>query len=359
MGIVTLLWIYGGFVLAFGKDEGGVIGCFTDYFALHNVGLVPNAVHAASIPFVFFFLFQLMFCVITVPLISGAFAERLNIKGYVWLLIVWTLLVYIPVCHWVWGGGFLQKIGFVDFARGTVIHTTASFAALASIIFLGKRQLKQKGMKPSNLMAAAIGTGLLWFGWLGFNSGGAFRAGALAATVFANTIVGLASGMVVWMLCAKFVRGKVNFVDVLTGSIAGLATITPCAGYISPSSAVIVGIVAGIICNLAVSLQEHIGWDDALGVWGVHGIVGFTGSILIGLLADRTVNGVGASFHQFLVQAGGVILVAAYSFIITLLILKVLSMLTQIRPSDTVIAKGLDQQLLDETSYDLSVKGGK
>lgn len=359
MGIVTLLWIYGGFGLAFGKDEGGVIGRFTDYFALHNVGLVPNAVHAASIPFVFFFLFQLMFCVITVPLISGAFAERLNIKGYVWLLIVWTLLVYIPVAHWVWGGGFLQKIGFVDFAGGTVIHTTAGFAALASIIFLGKRQLKQKGMKPSNLMAAAIGTGLLWFGWLGFNSGGAFRAGALAATAFANTIIGLASGMVVWMLYAKFVRGKVNFVDVLTGSLAGLATITPCAGYISPSSAVIVGIVAGIICNLAVSLQEHIGWDDAFGVWGVHGIGGFTGSILIGLLADRTVNGVGASFHQFLVQAGGVILVAAYSFIITLLILKVLSMLTQIRPSDTVIAKGLDQQLLDETSYDLSVKGGE
>lgn len=359
MGIVTLLWIYGGFGLAFGKDEGGVIGRFTDYFALHNAGLVPNAVHAASIPFVFFFLFQLMFCVITVPLISGAFAERLNMKGYVWLLIVWTLLVYIPVCHWVWGGGFLQKIGFVDFAGGTVIHTTAGFAALASIIFLGKRQLKQKGMKPSNLMAAAIGTGLLWFGWFGFNSGGAFRAGALAATAFANTIVGLASGMVVWMLYAKFVRGKVNFVDVLTGSIAGLATITPCAGYISPSSAVIVGIVAGIICNLAVSLQEHIGWDDALGVWGTHGIGGFTGSILIGLLADRTVNGVGASFHQFLVQVGGVILVAAYSFIITLLILKVLSMLTQIRPSDTVIAKGLDQQLLDETSYDLSVKGDK
>lgn len=352
VGIVTLLWIYGGFGLAFGKDKGGIIGNFTDYFALHNVGLVPNAVHAASIPFVLFFLFQLMFCIITVPLISGAFAERLNMKGYTWLLIIWTLLVYIPVCHWVWGGGFLQKLGFVDFAGGTVIHTTAGFAALASIIFLGKRQLDEKGMKPSNLMAAAVGTGLLWFGWFGFNSGGALKAGALAAKALANTVVGLASGMVVWMLYAKFVRGKVDFVDVLTGSIAGLATITPCAGYISPSSAIIVGAVAGIICNLAVSFQEHNGWDDALGVWGVHGIGGFTGSILIGLLADRKVNGVGASLHQFLVQTGGVVLVAVYSFVITLLILVILNKLTQIRIPDETIAKGIDQELLNETTYD-------
>ena len=356
VGIITLLWIYGGFGLAFGKDKGGIIGNFTDYFALHNVGLVPNAVHAASIPFVLFFLFQLMFCIITVPLISGAFAERLNMKGYTWLLIIWTLLVYIPVCHWVWGGGFLQKLGFVDFAGGTVIHTTAGFAALASIIFLGKRQLDEKGMKPSNLMAAAVGTGLLWFGWFGFNSGGALKAGALAAKALANTVVGLASGLVVWMLYAKFVRGKVDFVDVLTGSIAGLATITPCAGYISPSSAIIVGAVAGIICNLAVSFQEHNGWDDALGVWGVHGIGGFTGSILIGLLADRKVNGVGASLHQFLVQTGGVVLVAVYSFVITLLILVILNKLTQIRIPDETIAKGIDQELLNETTYDFGRK---
>ncbi|QNQ80934.1 ammonium transporter [Lactobacillus sp. PV034] len=353
MGIITLLWIYGGFGLAFGKDMGGVIGRFTDYFGLSHVGLVPNAVHAASIPFVLFCLFQLMFCVITVPLISGAFAERLNMKGYIWLSIIWTLLVYIPVCHWVWGGGFLQKIGFVDFAGGTVIHTTAGFAALASIIFLGKRQLKQKGMKPSNLMAAAIGTGLLWFGWFGFNSGGALKAGKLAATAFTNTIVGLASGMIVWLLYAKFVRGKVDFVDVLTGSVAGLATITPCAGYISPSLAIIVGIVAGIICNLAVSFQERIGWDDALGVWGVHGIGGFTGTILIGILASSSINGVSAGWHQFFIQVGGVVLVAVYAFVVTLIILKVLSIFTNIRPSDEVIQEGLDKVLLNEDTYDI------
>ena len=350
MGIVTLIWMFGGFGLAFGKDIHGVIGRFTDYFGLAHVGLVPNAVHAASIPFALFFLFQLMFCVITVPLMTGAFAERLNLKGYILLLICWTILVYIPVCHWVWGEGFLSKWGFVDFAGGTVIHTTAGFAALASIFVLGKRKVAKQGMHPNNLMAAAIGTGLLWFGWFGFNSGGALSAGALATKAFTNTLVGLASGMIAWLIMAKILRGKINFVDVMTGS--GLATITPCAGYIAPSSAIIVGIVAGIICNLAVGFRQKKGWDDALDVWGVHGVGGFTGTILIGLLADKTVNGVGASFHQLLVQVGGVVLTAIYAFVLTYVLLKILGAVTQIKPTQKQIEEGLDKTLLEETAYD-------
>ncbi len=354
MGIVTIIWIYGGFGLAFGSDIGGFIGNISDLFGLVHVGFEPSAVHAASIPFILFFAYQLMFCVITVPLMTGAFAERLNMKAYIWLLIIWTILIYIPVCHWVWGSGFLEKLGFVDFAGGTVIHTTAGFAALAAIFFLGRRNQKDISMKPSNLMAAAVGTGLLWFGWFGFNSGGAYKAGELAATAFVNTFIGLASGMVIWLIYAKFVRGKFDFVDVMTGSVAGLATITPIAGYIEPYKAVIVGIVAGIICNLALSFQEKRGWDDALGVWGVHGIGGFTGTILIGLLADKEVNGVSASLHQLLVQVGGVVLVAVYSFVITYLILKVLSSFTDIKPSDKQIQEGLDATLLDEKTYDLN-----
>ena len=346
MGIVTLIWMFGGFGLAFGKDIHGVIGRFTDYFGLAHVGLVPNAVHAASIPFALFFLFQLMFCVITVPLMTGAFAERLNLKGYILLLICWTILVYIPVCHWVWGEGFLSKWGFVDFAGGTVIHTTAGFAALASIFVLGKRKVAKQGMHPNNLMAAAIGTGLLWFGWFGFNSGGALSAGALATKAFTNTLVGLASGMIAWLIMAKILRGKINFVDVMTGSVAGLATITPCAGYIAPSSAIIVGIVAGIICNLAVGFRQKKGWDDALDVWGVHGVGGFTGTILIGLLADKTVNGVGASFHQLLVQVGGVVLTAIYAFVLTYVLLKILGAVTQIKPTQKQIEEGLEKTLL-------------
>lgn len=352
MGIVTLIWMFGGFGLAFGKDIHGVIGRFTDYFGLAHVGLVPNAVHAASIPFALFFLFQLMFCVITVPLMTGAFAERLNLKGYILLLICWTILVYIPVCHWVWGEGFLSKWGFVDFAGGTVIHTTAGFAALASIFVLGKRKVAKQGMHPNNLMAAAIGTGLLWFGWFGFNSGGALSAGALATKAFTNTLVGLASGMIAWLIMAKILRGKINFVDVMTGSVAGLATITPCAGYIAPSSAIIVGIVAGIICNLAVGFRQKKGWDDTLDVWGVHGVGGFTGTILIGLLADKTVNGVGASFHQLLVQVGGVVLTAIYAFVLTYVLLKILGAVTQIKPTQKQIEEGLDKTLLEETAYD-------
>ena len=352
MGIVTLIWMFGGFGLASGKDIHGVIGRFTDYFGLAHVGLVPNAVHAASIPFALFFLFQLMFCVITVPLMTGAFAERLNLKGYILLLICWTILVYIPVCHWVWGEGFLSKWGFVDFAGGTVIHTTAGFAALASIFVLGKRKVAKQGMHPNNLMAAAIGTGLLWFGWFGFNSGGALSAGALATKAFTNTLVGLASGMIAWLIMAKILRGKINFVDVMTGSVAGLATITPCAGYIAPSSAIIVGIVAGIICNLAVGFRQKKGWDDALDVWGVHGVGGFTGTILIGLLADKTVNGVGASFHQLLVQVGGVVLTAIYAFVLTYVLLKFLGAVTQIKPTQKQIEEGLDKTLLEETAYD-------
>ncbi len=352
MGIVTLIWMFGGFGLAFGKDIHGVIGRFTDYFGLAHVGLVPNAVHAASIPFALFFLFQLMFCVITVPLMTGAFAERLNLKGYILLLICWTILVYIPVCHWVWGEGFLSKWGFVDFAGGTVIHTTAGFAALASIFVLGKRKVAKQGMHPNNLMAAAIGTGLLWFGWFGFNSGGALSAGALATKAFTNTLVGLASGMIAWLIMAKILRGKINFVDVMTGSVAGLATITPCAGYIAPSSAIIVGIVAGIICNLAVGFRQKKGWDDALDVWDVHGVGGFTGTILIGLLADKTVNGVGASFHQLLVQVGGVVLTAIYAFVLTYVLLKFLGAVTQIKPTQKQIEEGLDKTLLEETAYD-------
>ena len=353
MGIITILWIFGGFGLAFGKDIHGIIGNITDYFAFSNIDFVPSGVYAASIPFALFFAYQMMFCVITVPLMSGAFAERLNMKGYIGLLIFWTILVYVPVCHWVWGQGFLSNLGFVDFAGGAVIHTTAGFAALAAVLFLGKRNIENREMSPSNLMAAAEGTGLLWFGWFGFNAGGALQAGALAATAFVNTAIGLAAGMVSWCIFAQIVRKRVNFVDVLTGSVAGLATITPAAGYVSMRSAIIIGILAGIICNIALSFQEKKGWDDALGVWCVHGMGGFSGIILTGIFANKSVNGVSGSLHQFLVQTIGVILIAAYSVVLTVIILKLLGKFMDIKPTDRQVREGLDNALLDESSYDM------
>lgn len=353
MGIITMLWIFGGFGLAFGKDIHGIIGNITDYFAFSHIDFVPSGIYAASIPFALFFAYQMMFCVITVPLMSGAFAERLNMKGYIGLLIFWTILVYVPVCHWVWGQGFLANLGFVDFAGGAVIHTTAGFAALAAVLFLGKRNIENREMSPSNLMAAAEGTGLLWFGWFGFNAGGALQAGVLAATAFVNTAIGLAAGMVSWCIYAQIVRKKVNFVDVLTGSVAGLATITPAAGYLNMRSAIVIGLLAGIICNIALSFQEKKGWDDALGVWGVHGIGGFSGIILTGIFASKSVNGVSGSVHQFLVQTLAVIFIAVYSFILTVIILKVLGKCMDIKPLDKQVQEGLDSALLDENSYDM------
>ncbi|MDU1571292.1 MAG: ammonium transporter [Enterococcus hirae] len=351
MGIVTMIWIFGGFSLAFGRDYGGLIGNFKSYFALSNVDLNPNILHGSSIPFILFFAFQLMFCVITVPLMTGAFAERLNIKGYLLLLIFWTILIYIPVCHWVWGNGFLEKVGFVDFAGGSVIHTTAGFGSLASIFVLGNRKLKKKGMQPNNLMAAAIGTGLLWFGWFGFNSGGALGANYLASIAFVNTIVGLSSAMVTWMIFSYIQKGRINFLDILTGSVAGLATVTPCSGYIKPISAIFVGIFAGVICNLAVKYRESKGWDDALDVWGVHGIGGFTGTILIGFFAASSINEVSASLTQILIQTGGVVLIAIYSFVLTFIMLKIFKYFFNIEPTKQEIEEGLDEYLLAEKAY--------
>lgn len=349
MGIVTLIWIFGGFSLAFGPDIGGIIGNPLTYFAMKGVSFDPNVMYGDTIPFLLFFAFQLMFCVITVPLMTGAFTERMTMKAYIIFLICWTLFIYLPVCHWVWGGGFLQKLNFVDFSGGAVIHTTAGFGALTCVLVLGKRA--KECNRPSNLMAAAIGTGLLWFGWFGFNAGSALAADHLASIAFTNTFISLAVAMVVWLILAKLQKKQITFVDVLTGSVAGLATITPCSGYIEPISAVIVGIVAGIVCTLSVRFRQHEQWDDALDVWGVHGMGGLTGTILIGLLANASVNHIQAGGHQFLVQTLGVLGIALYSVVLTWLILKIMKAFIVIEPSDEEQERGLDETLLGQTSY--------
>lgn len=353
MGITTLIWIFGGFGLAFGTDIGGVIGNPFDFFGMRHVGLMVNLLHGATIPFLLFFAYQLMFCVITVPLMTGAFAGRLNLKGYILFLICWNLLIYLPVCHWIWGDGFLEQLSFKDFAGGAVIHTTAGFGALASILVLGKRKIPNLAKDShNNLMAAAIGTGLLWFGWFGFNTGGALRANEQAATAFVNTFVALAAAMVVWMIYAKVRRGNVTFLDVLTGSIAGLATITPCAGYVKPFSALVIGLLAGIICNLAVEFRQKMAWDDALDVWGVHGIGGFTGTILIGIFATTAAAGDLAGIKLVAIQLAGAGFVAIYAFAITTLILRVLKKVTVIETTEQEQLAGLDVALLHETTYE-------
>lgn len=343
VGITTLMWVFGGFGLAFGSDVSGVIGNPADYFLLKNVGSLSNLLEGATIPFIIFFAFQLMFCVITVPLMTGAFAGRLTMKGYILLLILWNLLIYMPVAHWVWGGGFLSDLGFRDFAGGTVIHTTAGFGSLATILFLGQRKLTddQKDQHTS-LMVAAIGTGLLWFGWFGFNSGGALRADEHAVNSFVATFIALATAMVVWLIIAKFQKGYYDFVDILTGSVAGLATITPASGYVSPIMAVPVGILAAIICSIAVQFRKRKNWDDALDVWGVHGMGGFVGTILIAFFAteDSLISSKGLSALG--VQILGVCFVAIYAYLMTKLILTVISKITRIKTTEQEQEEGLD-----------------
>lgn len=346
--IVTIMWIFGGFSLVFGDSVSGagIIGNPAQFFAFKDVTLLTNATYGGHIPFLLYFMYQLMFAVITFPLATGAFANRMKFGAYVKILILWMIFIYFPVAHWVWGNGFLAKMGFVDFAGGTVIHATAGFGALACIIFLGKR--KYVG-KHGNLGMVALGTGLLWFGWYGFNSGGVLGANELAAVAFANTAIAAAVAMVVWMIITYFEEKHLSFVEAVTGSIAGLATITPAAGYVSPLAAVAIGIIAAIWCFLCVKFAKKMGWDDALDVWGTHGMGGCIGSILIGVFAQSAINGVHAGVHQFLVQLFGVVLVSVYSFIVTFIIIKLVDMTGKIRVSEETEKEGLDKTILHES----------
>jgi len=356
MGIVTIIWILGGFSIAFGDDVGGVIGNLR-YFGLHGVGLSPNASYAGTVPFLLFFAYQLMFAIITPALITGAFADRVNFKGYIKFLIIWVILVYAPLAHWVWGGGFLQKLGVVDFAGGIVVHTSAGMAALVSVIFVGKRKIcKNEDTKPHNIGLVAIGTALLWFGWFGFNGGSALAANKIAVLAFVNTGIAGAVAMVVWMLIDWTKNEKPGIVGVLTGAVAGLATITPCAGYVDTWAAAIIGVLASVVCYGAVIIiKDKLGLDDALDVFGVHGVGGMLGSILVGLFANPDLNGVSGLFygnvHQFLMQCLGTGIAAVYAYVVTFGILKVLNK-SSVRVSEEVEIKGLDAELHGETVYD-------
>jgi Amt family ammonium transporter len=355
MGIVTIIWFTFGFSLAFGPDIGGIIGGFK-YAFLNNVGLNPNPSYGATIPFVTFFSYQQMFAIITPALITGAFADRVNFKSYLIFLVAWSVLIYIPVTHWVWGGGFLQKMGVVDFAGGMVVHATAGLAAIASVLFVGKRKIScDQDKEPHNITYVALGTALLWFGWFGFNAGGALAANSIAGIAFVNTDIAASVAMITWLIITWVRDKKPSFVGALTGAVAGLATITPAAGYIEPWAAAIIGLMAGFICYYAVQLRIKLDWDDALDVWGVHGVGGILGSVLVGIFAVESVNGIGGlvsgNVHQFLLQIAGVLIISIYAFIITFLILKVINHFIPVRVTADEEVKGLDISIHHEEAY--------
>jgi Amt family ammonium transporter len=356
MGVVTMIWVLGGFSLAFGTSFHGIIGNFSQYFGLAGVGFAPNPHYGPTIPFLTYFSYQEMFAIITPALITGAFADRVSFKSYMVFLAIWSVVVYIPFAHWIWGGGFLAKMGVVDFAGGIVVHVSAGMAALASVVFIGKRNVKPgEDLEPHNIAYVALGTGLLWFGWFGFNGGSALAANGIASQAFVNTDIAGSTAMITWLIISWLRDGRPSMIGAMTGAVAGLATITPCAGYVPSWAAFIIGIMSGFVCFYAVQLRLKLGWDDALDVWGVHGVGGILGSILVGVFAFKSVNGVSGllegNTHQFLVQVFAVVFCAIYAYVVTYGILKVVNAFIPVRVPEEVEIKGLDEAIHGEVAY--------
>jgi ammonium transporter, Amt family len=362
MGITTILWFVCGYSLCFsgtladGTDMlGGLIGNFDKSF-MHGVDLNSPFPGNTKLPEFVFMAYQMMFAIITPALITGAFVNRVTFKSYLIFLVLWQVLVYYPFAHMVWGGGLLAKLGVLDFAGGIVVHATAGFAALASVIYVGHRRDKESA--PNSIPLIAIGTGLLWFGWYGFNAGSALDVNAVTGLAFLNTDVAASFAAITWLIIEWSQHKKPKFVGLLTGAVAGLATITPAAAYVSLPSAVIIGISSGIVCYLAVHLKNKIGWDDALDVWGVHGIGGVLGTILLGVFASKAVNAAGADglmqggSHFFLVQLAAVAGSAIYAFIFTYVMLALINKITRVRVSEAEEDSGLDSSIHGEKAYD-------
>ncbi|MHC3941879.1 MULTISPECIES: ammonium transporter [Paenochrobactrum] len=355
MGVVGLIWVFGGFSMAFGPSIGGVVGDIRTYFGMYHVGIAPNAEMAPNIPFIMVFAYQMMFAIITPALMTGAIVGRIRFASYLIFVALWTIIVYLPVAHWVWGGGFLAKLGVVDFAGGIVIHASAGFSALAAAKYLGKRKVAPGSAKtePASLPIVAVGAGLLWFGWFGFNAGGAYAADALAAYAFTNTMLSGAIAMLVWMFWEWKETGHPSFSGILVGAVTGLATITPAAGYVEPMAALLIGAVGASVCFNAKYVQKWLKVDDTLEVWRAHGVGGVTGALLIGVAASSSINAVSASLYQFGVQALAIVIVAVYAWIVTVVLLKILDSTGTLRVSDEVQMEGLDDSMYGESAYGL------
>ncbi len=354
MGWTTVIWYLYGFSLCFSGDWHGVIGNFHNA-CLRNINLntpSPNE----TVPMFVFVAFQMMFAIITPALISGAFTNRVSFKAYMLFLTGWLTFVYFPFVHMVWGGGFLQQWGVKDFAGGIVVHNIAGMAALASVLYVGKRRIVDRG--PHSIPLVALGTGLLWFGWYGFNAGSEMSANSVTATAFLNTDVAASFAAITWLLMAWFNERKPKFLGLLTGAVAGLATITPAAGYVSPSTAVIIGIIAGVVCYFAVEMKNKLHWDDALDVWGVHGVGGALGMVLLGVFASKAWNPDGADglLHGdpiFLVkQVVAVVFSSFWAFIFTYVMLRIIDVFTPVKVGESEEGIGLDESLHGEHAYE-------
>ena len=354
IAVISLQWIFIGYSLSFGPDIGGFIGGL-DWAGLRGVGREPSP-YAPTLPHLAFMIYQAMFAVITPALISGAFAERMKFSAYIIFILLWTTLIYNPVCHWIWGGGWMGDIGVLDFAGGLVVHLTSGISALAAALYIGKRKgYLEEAMPPHNLPMTVLGAGLLWFGWFGFNAGSALSSGGLSTMAFVTTHTGAVAATVTWMIMEWLHRGKPTMFGAATGAIAGLATITPAAGFVGPMSALVIGIAAGSLCYAALNAKTRFGYDDSLDAFGVHGIGGIIGTIGAGLFASAAINGVNGLFFgnakQLAIQATAVAVVAVYSFITSLVILKAVDAVVGIRVDRESEIQGLDISQHGEEGY--------
>jgi len=352
MGVTSIIWYAVGFSLCFSGGEGGIIGNLDMAFLK---GVDPSTPFGAGeIPMLLFFAYQMMFAIITPALITGAFSNRIRFPAYLVFLVAWLFLVYFPFVHMIWGGGLLAEWGVLDFAGGIAVHNIAGMAALASVLFVGRRRIIERG--PHSIPLVALGTALLWFGWYGFNAGSELQVDSMTALAFVNTDIAASFAAVSWLLLEWKKEGKPKFVGFLTGAIAGLATITPAAAFVSTGSAAIIGISAGVICYAAVGLKNKLNWDDALDVWGVHGVGGALGIIMLGLLASTAVNPAGADglFYGgadfFVKELVAIVVSSVYAFGFTYGMLWLINKFTDVKTSEAEEAN-LDESLHGEIAY--------
>ncbi len=360
MGLVTIVWALLGYTLAFGPDVGHLIGGL-DFAGLRGV---TGTVHelAKTIPHPVWTMYQGMFAIITPALITGAFAERMKFKAWAIFLVAWSLLVYSPLAHWVWGGGFLGlgkgNVGALDFAGGTVVHIASAAAALAVVLVLDKRRDHGSDeLRPHNMPMTIFGAGVLWFGWFGFNAGSALGAGHLAGSAFMNTHLAAAAGLIGWLAIEWARQGKPTTLGAASGAVAGLVGITPAAGFVEPIAAIVIGLAAGTACYFGVKIKNRFGFDDALDVVGVHGVGGTTGAILTGVFATTAVNAAGVdgllygNAGQMLPQIIGVVVTIAFSFLATFGILKLIDLAVGLRVDEETESVGLDIAEHAEVGY--------
>lgn len=360
IGVVTVIWVLFGYSLAFGPDHGGLIGGL-DWVGLKGVGLSPNPDYAPTIPHLLFFLFQLMFAIITPAVLSGAAAERMRFPAFLLFLTFWSVLVYIPLAHWVWGvGGWLRNLGVLDFAGGSVVEMASGVSGLVAALVVGKRlKAGYEWNVPHHMPNVVLGGGLLWFGWFGFNAGGAMGANGVAVLALATTQIAGAAGMIGWGLSEWLHRRQITVFGAVSGIIGALVAITPAAGYVSTGSSLLIGFVAGGVCYLAVSvLKAKLGYDDALDVFGIHGIGGTWGTIATGIFADLSLNPQGKNgwfngggIEPVLIQL--VAVVVTYLFVggMTFIVLKGIALITPLKATDDEQVNGLDLTQHRENAY--------